>query len=75
MSDFSGSYNEGLSLVYMAARLDGGFAAVSRAFHEVKFPQLPTRNFTISSLFHKVIWGKILGTLHVHFFREVVFIL
>uniref|UniRef100_A0A8C9C6T0 Ribosome assembly protein METTL17, mitochondrial n=1 Tax=Phocoena sinus TaxID=42100 RepID=A0A8C9C6T0_PHOSS len=24
------SYNEGLSLVYMAARLDGGFAAVSR---------------------------------------------
>ncbi|XP_035886866.1 methyltransferase-like protein 17, mitochondrial isoform X4 [Phyllostomus discolor] len=29
------SYNEGLSLVYMAARLDGGFAAVSRAFHEI----------------------------------------
>ncbi|KAB0395461.1 hypothetical protein E2I00_003198, partial [Balaenoptera physalus] len=36
------SYNEGLSLVYMAARLDGGFAAVSRAFHEVKFAQFPT---------------------------------
>ncbi|EHB08177.1 RSM22-like protein, mitochondrial [Heterocephalus glaber] len=31
------SYNEELSLVYMAARLDGGFAAVSRAFHEVQF--------------------------------------
>uniref|UniRef100_G1SSC8 Ribosome assembly protein METTL17, mitochondrial n=1 Tax=Oryctolagus cuniculus TaxID=9986 RepID=G1SSC8_RABIT len=30
------SYNEGLSLVYMAARLDGGFAAVSRAFHEIR---------------------------------------
>ncbi|ELK07107.1 Protein RSM22 like protein, mitochondrial [Pteropus alecto] len=30
------SYNEGLSLVYMAARLDGGFAAVSRAFHEIQ---------------------------------------
>ncbi|XP_008582346.1 PREDICTED: methyltransferase-like protein 17, mitochondrial isoform X2 [Galeopterus variegatus] len=29
-------YNEGLSLVYMAARLDGGFAAVSRAFHEIR---------------------------------------
>lgn len=41
-SGFSGSYNESLSLVYMAARLDGGFAAVSRAFHEVKAPQLPT---------------------------------
>ncbi|TEA40658.1 hypothetical protein DBR06_SOUSAS9410028 [Sousa chinensis] len=36
------SYSEGLSLVYMAARLDGGFAAVSRAFHEVKFAQFPT---------------------------------
>ncbi|XP_036098526.1 methyltransferase-like protein 17, mitochondrial isoform X2 [Molossus molossus] len=34
------SYNEGLSLVYMAARLDGGFAAVSRAFHEIQ-TQLP----------------------------------
>ncbi|XP_036151580.1 methyltransferase-like protein 17, mitochondrial isoform X2 [Myotis myotis] len=34
------SYNEGLSLVYMAARLDGGFAAVSRAFHEIR-TQLP----------------------------------
>ena len=32
--------------------------------------------FTISSLLHKVIfWDKILGTLHVHFFREVVFII
>ncbi|XP_032198989.1 methyltransferase-like protein 17, mitochondrial isoform X3 [Mustela erminea] len=30
------SYNESLSLVYMAARLDGGFAAVSRAFHEIQ---------------------------------------
>uniref|UniRef100_A0A8C8ZM51 Ribosome assembly protein METTL17, mitochondrial n=1 Tax=Prolemur simus TaxID=1328070 RepID=A0A8C8ZM51_PROSS len=30
------SYSEGLSLVYMAARLDGGFAAVSRAFHEIR---------------------------------------
>ncbi|KAM5235519.1 ribosome assembly protein METTL17, mitochondrial [Ctenodactylus gundi] len=30
------SYNEELSLVYMAARLDGGFAAVSRAFHEIQ---------------------------------------
>ncbi|XP_030700137.1 ribosome assembly protein METTL17, mitochondrial [Globicephala melas] len=30
------SYSEGLSLVYMAARLDGGFAAVSRAFHEIQ---------------------------------------
>ncbi|XP_014923712.3 methyltransferase-like protein 17, mitochondrial [Acinonyx jubatus] len=30
------SYNEKLSLVYMAARLDGGFAAVSRAFHEIQ---------------------------------------
>ncbi|XP_057580614.1 methyltransferase-like protein 17, mitochondrial isoform X2 [Hippopotamus amphibius kiboko] len=30
------SYNERLSLVYMAARLDGGFAAVSRAFHEIQ---------------------------------------
>ncbi|XP_010599297.1 methyltransferase-like protein 17, mitochondrial [Loxodonta africana] len=29
-------YNEKLSLVYMAARLDGGFAAVSRAFHEIR---------------------------------------
>ncbi|KFO27574.1 Methyltransferase-like protein 17, mitochondrial [Fukomys damarensis] len=29
-------YNEELSLVYMAARLDGGFAAVSRAFHEIQ---------------------------------------
>ncbi|XP_012885156.1 PREDICTED: methyltransferase-like protein 17, mitochondrial isoform X1 [Dipodomys ordii] len=29
------SYNEELSLIYMAARLDGGFAAVSRAFHEI----------------------------------------
>jgi hypothetical protein len=25
----------------MAARLDGGFAAVSRAFHEVNVAQLP----------------------------------
>ncbi|XP_072580402.1 ribosome assembly protein METTL17, mitochondrial isoform X2 [Vulpes vulpes] len=30
------TYNERLSLVYMAARLDGGFAAVSRAFHEIR---------------------------------------
>lgn len=30
------SYNEELSLLYMAARLDGGFAAVLRAFHEIK---------------------------------------
>ncbi|XP_068953828.1 ribosome assembly protein METTL17, mitochondrial [Petaurus breviceps papuanus] len=30
------SYDERLSLVYMAARLDGGFAAVSRAFHEIQ---------------------------------------
>ncbi|XP_025775387.1 methyltransferase-like protein 17, mitochondrial [Puma concolor] len=30
------SYSEKLSLVYMAARLDGGFAAVSRAFHEIQ---------------------------------------
>nr|XP_060475101.1 methyltransferase-like protein 17, mitochondrial isoform X2 [Panthera onca] len=30
------SYNEKLSLVYMAARLDGGFAAVSRAFREIQ---------------------------------------
>lgn len=49
----------------MAARLDGGFAAVSRAFHEVKFAQFPT----VSSFIHKVVfWGRILGTLHVHFF-------
>nr|XP_019569145.1 PREDICTED: methyltransferase-like protein 17, mitochondrial isoform X2 [Rhinolophus sinicus] len=34
------SYNEALSLVYMAARLDGGFAAVSRAFHEIQI-QIP----------------------------------
>ncbi|XP_019484337.1 PREDICTED: methyltransferase-like protein 17, mitochondrial isoform X2 [Hipposideros armiger] len=33
-------YSEGLSLVYMAARLDGGFAAVSRAFHEIQ-TQIP----------------------------------
>ncbi|XP_074091048.1 ribosome assembly protein METTL17, mitochondrial [Macrotis lagotis] len=30
------NYNESLSLVYMASRLDGGFAAVSRAFHEIQ---------------------------------------
>ncbi|XP_039769916.1 methyltransferase-like protein 17, mitochondrial isoform X1 [Ornithorhynchus anatinus] len=30
------SYDEGLSLVYMAARLDGTFAATSRAFHEIQ---------------------------------------
>ncbi|XP_074150236.1 ribosome assembly protein METTL17, mitochondrial isoform X2 [Sminthopsis crassicaudata] len=30
------SYDESLSLLYMAARLDGGFAAVSRAFHEIQ---------------------------------------
>ncbi|XP_027698868.1 methyltransferase-like protein 17, mitochondrial [Vombatus ursinus] len=30
------SYDERLSLVYMAARLDGGFAAISRAFHEIQ---------------------------------------
>ncbi|XP_055989766.1 methyltransferase-like protein 17, mitochondrial isoform X2 [Sorex fumeus] len=30
------SYNEGLSLVYMAARMDGGFAAIMRAFHEIQ---------------------------------------
>ncbi|XP_049624576.1 methyltransferase-like protein 17, mitochondrial isoform X2 [Suncus etruscus] len=30
------SYDKGLSLVYMAARMDGGFAAVFRAFHEIK---------------------------------------
>ncbi|XP_075387654.1 ribosome assembly protein METTL17, mitochondrial isoform X2 [Tenrec ecaudatus] len=30
------SYDERLSLIYMAARLDGGFAAVSRAFHEIR---------------------------------------
>lgn len=30
------SYNEELSLIYMAARLDGGFAAVFRAFHEIQ---------------------------------------
>uniref|UniRef100_A0A673TJK3 Ribosome assembly protein METTL17, mitochondrial n=1 Tax=Suricata suricatta TaxID=37032 RepID=A0A673TJK3_SURSU len=30
------SYNEKLSLVYMVAKLDGGFAAVSRAFHEIR---------------------------------------
>ncbi|OBS74568.1 hypothetical protein A6R68_14898 [Neotoma lepida] len=30
------SYNEELSLIYMAARLDGGFAAVLRAFHEIQ---------------------------------------
>uniref|UniRef100_F6PFR6 Ribosome assembly protein METTL17, mitochondrial n=2 Tax=Monodelphis domestica TaxID=13616 RepID=F6PFR6_MONDO len=30
------SYDEMLSLVYMAARLDGGYAAVSRAFHEIQ---------------------------------------
>uniref|UniRef100_A0A8D0GX28 Ribosome assembly protein METTL17, mitochondrial n=1 Tax=Sphenodon punctatus TaxID=8508 RepID=A0A8D0GX28_SPHPU len=29
-------YNEELSLVYMAARMDGVFAAVSRAFHEIQ---------------------------------------
>ncbi|XP_030395692.1 methyltransferase-like protein 17, mitochondrial isoform X1 [Gopherus evgoodei] len=29
-------YTDELSLVYMAARLDGGFAAVSRAFHEIQ---------------------------------------
>ncbi|XP_048211675.1 methyltransferase-like protein 17, mitochondrial [Perognathus longimembris pacificus] len=29
------SYSEELSLIYMAARLAGGFAAVSRAFHEI----------------------------------------
>ncbi|XP_029397472.1 methyltransferase-like protein 17, mitochondrial isoform X2 [Mus pahari] len=30
------SYNEELGLIYMAARLDGGFAAVFRAFHEIQ---------------------------------------
>lgn len=30
------SYSEELSLIYMAARLDGGFAAVFRAFHEIQ---------------------------------------
>ncbi|XP_051836324.1 methyltransferase-like protein 17, mitochondrial isoform X2 [Antechinus flavipes] len=30
------SYDERLSLLYMAARLDGGFAAISRAFHEIQ---------------------------------------
>ncbi|KAM7321732.1 hypothetical protein ACRRTK_019824 [Alexandromys fortis] len=30
------SYNEELSLIYMAARLDGAFAAVFRAFHEIQ---------------------------------------
>ncbi|XP_052589287.1 methyltransferase-like protein 17, mitochondrial isoform X1 [Peromyscus californicus insignis] len=30
------NYNEELSLIYMAARLDGGFAAVFRAFHEIQ---------------------------------------
>ncbi|XP_064416492.1 methyltransferase-like protein 17, mitochondrial isoform X2 [Latimeria chalumnae] len=30
------SYDEDLSLIYMAARLDGGYAAVSRAFQEIK---------------------------------------
>ncbi|XP_020856891.1 ribosome assembly protein METTL17, mitochondrial [Phascolarctos cinereus] len=30
------SYDERLSLVYMAARLDGVFAAISRAFHEIQ---------------------------------------
>ncbi|CAH6779004.1 Mettl17 [Phodopus roborovskii] len=30
------SYNEELSLIYMAARLDGGFAAVFRVFHEIQ---------------------------------------
>ncbi|MGH0140551.1 UNVERIFIED_CONTAM: hypothetical protein FKN15_023219 [Acipenser sinensis] len=29
-------YNEELSLIYLAARLDGGYAAVSRALHEIK---------------------------------------
>ncbi|CAM4628219.1 unnamed protein product [Lepidochelys olivacea] len=29
-------YTDELSLVYMVARLDGGFAAVSRAFHEIQ---------------------------------------
>ncbi|XP_051778282.1 methyltransferase-like protein 17, mitochondrial isoform X1 [Erpetoichthys calabaricus] len=29
-------YNEELSLIYAAARLDGGYAAVSRALHEIK---------------------------------------
>nr|XP_004482351.2 methyltransferase-like protein 17, mitochondrial isoform X2 [Dasypus novemcinctus] len=29
-------YDERLSQVYMAARLDGGFAAVSKAFHEIR---------------------------------------
>lgn len=36
------SYSEELSLIYMAARLDGGFAAVFRAFHEVRVSQHPT---------------------------------
>lgn len=36
MTDFFFSYNEELSLIYMAARLDGAFAAVFRVFHEVK---------------------------------------
>ncbi|KAM6180906.1 LOW QUALITY PROTEIN: ribosome assembly protein METTL17, mitochondrial-like [Erethizon dorsatum] len=35
-SDFHCISNEELSLVYMAARLDGGFAGVSRAFHEIQ---------------------------------------
>ncbi|KAK6467784.1 methyltransferase-like protein 17 [Huso huso] len=29
-------YDEELSLIYLAARLDGGYAAVSRALHEIK---------------------------------------
>lgn len=32
---FFPSYTEELSFIYMAARMDGVFAAVSRAFHEV----------------------------------------
>uniref|UniRef100_A0A8C0G6W7 Methyltransferase like 17 n=1 Tax=Chelonoidis abingdonii TaxID=106734 RepID=A0A8C0G6W7_CHEAB len=36
MCSFHLRYTDELSLVYMAARLDGGFAAVSRAFHEIQ---------------------------------------
>ncbi|MBZ3890870.1 Methyltransferase-like protein 17, mitochondrial [Sciurus carolinensis] len=56
------SYNEELSLVYMAARLDGGFAAVFRAFHEVQFDVVVSA-FALSELPSKADRTEVVQTL------------
>ncbi|KAK2103901.1 Methyltransferase-like protein 17, mitochondrial [Saguinus oedipus] len=56
------SYSEGLSLVYMAARLDGGFAAISRAFHEVQF-DIVVSAFSLSELPSKADRNEVVQTL------------